>query len=333
MGRLNFILGGICLFLEGRFLVTKGSSAIEQQMNKLFKHTRAGSYATRNRYAKSCRSFIRFLDEHYHMKNLRNLQDKHIIAYVQYRQEQGISSKTIKNDLGAIRYMHDLLPNTKYELASNLELKQNYNVHLEKTVAVDGDRAWTEKEYTNMLQLLFEQSRTSKIAAITRDVIILERTMGLRVAEAVCMRRSQAESALRTGIYQVQSEAKNGRWRQVPLSAEVKEMLTERLQKIERGERIFVSEGEKAHQIVNQIEKHLERYRGLVETAEGRQRRLNPKSEVKPLTFHGLRYNYVQERMAIEMNKGYTWNVAAQIVTREVGHNRIDVIKIYTNGK
>ncbi len=33
------------------------------------------------------------------------------------------------------------------------------------------------------------------------------------------------------------------------------------------------------------------------------------------------------------MNKGYSWDVAAQIVTKEVGHNRIDVIKIYTNGR
>lgn len=311
----------------------KGSSAIEQQMNKIFKHTRAGSYATRDRYTKSCRTFIRFLDENYKMKNLRNLQDKHILAYIQYRQDEGISSKTIKNDLGAIRYMHDLLSNAKYKLASNAELKRNYDVHLEKTIAVDGNRAWTEQEYTNMQQLLSEQAFTSKTAAITKDVMIIERTMGLRVAEAVCMRRSQAENALRTGFYQVQSEAKNGRWREVLLSAEVRDILTNRLQHTERGGRIFISKDEKAHHIVNQIEKHLERYRGLVETSEGRERRLNVKGEVKPLTFHGLRYNYVQERMVEEITKGYTWNVAAQKVTKEVGHNRIEVIKVYTNGQ
>lgn len=310
--------------------MTKGSSAIEQQMNKIFKHTRAGSYATRDRYTKSCRSFIRFLDENYKMKNLRNLQDKHLVAYVQHRQEEGISSKTIKNDLGAIRYMHDLLPNAKYELASNARLKQDYNVHLEKTVAIDGDRAWTEQEYENMQLLLSEQSLTSKTAAITKDVMVIERTMGLRVAEAVCMRRSQAESALRTGIYQVQSEAKNGRWREVPLSAEVRDILTDRLLHVERGGRVFVSTGEKAHHIVNQIEKHLERYRGLVETSEGRERRSGLNGDVKHLTFHGLRYNYAQERMAEEMAKGFTWDAAAQVVTKEIGHNRIDVIKIYT---
>lgn len=313
--------------------MAKGKSAIEQQMEKIFKHTRAGSYATRARYETSCCSFIHYLDVHFKMKNLRNLQDKHLLAYVQHRQEEGISAKTIKNDLGAIRYMHDLLPNTKYELASNDQLKREYDVHLEKTVAVDGDRAWTEKEYVAMQRLLTEQARSSKTAAITKDVTIICRTMGLRVAEAVCMRRSQVEKALRTGVYQVQGEAKNGRWREVPFSTEAKGILTDRLQQVERGGRIFVSKSEKVHQVVNQIEKHLERYRGLVEAPEGRSRRLNIKGEVNPLTFHGLRYNYVQERMAMEMNKGYTWDAAAQSVTKEVGHNRIDVIKIYTNGR
>lgn len=311
----------------------KGKSAIEQQMEKLFKHTRAGSYATRARYETSCRSFIRYLNEHFKMKNLRNLQDKHLLAYVQHRQDEGISSKTIKNDLGAIRYMHDLIPNTKYELASNDQLKREYDVQFEKTVPVDGDRGWTEQEYATMQRLLSEQARTSKTAAITKDVMIIEKTMGLRVAEAICMRRSQAENALRTGIYRIQGEAKNGRWREVPLSAEARDILTDRLQQVERGGRVFISKNEKAHQVVNQIEKHLERYRGLVETSEGRERRLSVKGEVKPLTFHGLRYNYVQARMVEEMNKGFTRDAAAQIVTKEVGHNRIDVIKVYTNGK
>ncbi|HWL23354.1 MAG TPA: hypothetical protein VNR38_06330 [Ureibacillus sp.] len=63
----------------------KGKSAIEQQMEKNFKHTRTGSYATRARYETSCRSFIRYLDEHFKMKNLWNLRDKHLLAYIQHR--------------------------------------------------------------------------------------------------------------------------------------------------------------------------------------------------------------------------------------------------------
>ncbi|HWL23355.1 MAG TPA: hypothetical protein VNR38_06335 [Ureibacillus sp.] len=66
-----------------------------------------------------------------------------------------------------------------------------------------------------MQQLLTEQAVASKTAAITKDIMVI-----IRVADAVCMRRSQAERALRTGVYQVQTEAKNGKWQKVALSVE-----------------------------------------------------------------------------------------------------------------
>jgi len=31
--------------------------------------------------------------------------------------------------------------------------------------------------------------------------------------------------------------------------------------------------------------------------------------------------------------KGLSWKEAAKIVTQEVGHGRVEVIKVYTNGK
>lgn len=44
-----------------------------------------------------------FLDENFKLKNLRNVQDKHLIAYIEYRKGIGIADKTIKTVLGAIR--------------------------------------------------------------------------------------------------------------------------------------------------------------------------------------------------------------------------------------
>ena len=313
----------------------KGDSAITAHMKKLFKHTRTGSFQTRKRYEKACKTFTDFLNERFKLKNLRNLQDKHIVAYIEHRQANGIADKTIKTDLGAIRYMHDLVPNAKYELSSNVELKGMYNIQLDQTKAVKGDRAWKKDEYEGMKQLLNEQVKTaaSNTPQITHDVAVLARTMGLRVSEAVCMRRSQAENALRTGIYEVRGEAKGGKHREVSLSKEARAMLNERLKNVARGERVFVKQGEKAHEVINRIEKHLERCREAVTTSDGVASRVNYEGEEKPLTFHGLRYNYVQDRMNALQREGYTRDAAAHIVTQEVGHNRIEVIKIYTNGK
>ncbi|MBQ0138143.1 MAG: hypothetical protein KBT36_02505, partial [Kurthia sp.] len=70
-----------------------------------------------------------------------------------------------------------------------------------------------------------------------------------------------------------------------------------------------------------------------VETLEGAAKRLDIFNEVNPLTFHGLRYSYVQDRMTDLQASGLSWKAAAKIVTQEVGHGRVEVIKVYTNGK
>lgn len=317
-------------------MTTKGLSAVASQCAKLFKHTRSGSYATRARYESSCKQFINFLDDKYKMKNLRNLQDKHIVAYIQYRQELGISDKTLKGDLGAIRYMHDLVPNAKYELSTNENLVKSYEVQLGKTPAVKGDRAWTQKEYEDMRTLADNLSQQEGYRGLTakdvRDILPICRTMGLRITEVVAMKRSQVEHALRTGIYEVKGEAKNGLHRSVRLSNDARGGLATRIAQIERGGLVFVREGEKVHQAVNRCEKFLGRHRELIETSKGQSQRMYEGKSNK-LTYHGLRYGYVQDRVVEEMEKGFNYEQAALIVTREVGHSRIDVIKIYMGGK
>ncbi|TMN18717.1 phage integrase family protein [Lentibacillus cibarius] len=121
-----------------------------------------------------------------------------------------------------------MVPHAKHELASNNELEKQHGIELDSEAK--GDRSWTNEEYNNMYAFADKQSRgdgtEQRTACDGRDTMVLSRTMGLRVAEAVAMHRSQAENALRTGIYHVKNEAKNGKHRQVPLSQEAKNVLT-----------------------------------------------------------------------------------------------------------
>lgn len=330
--RMTLNANGIAMQIFNKELKTmKGKSPIMAQMEKVFRHARAGSFGTRSRYESSCRNFVVFLNDRFKMKNLRNLQDKHVIAYVEHRQSENIAAKTLKNDLGAIRYMHDMIPNAKHELSDNEGLK-THGILLDKTPAVKGDRAWTSSEYNGIQQFARETiqsgGRGAATAADMRDVMQLARTMGLRVTEAVAMSRAQAEEALRTGIYQVKGEAKNGKWRQVPLSAQGRVVMENRIKEVPRGERLFILPGEKTHEAVNRIEKFLQNNREPFETAEGREMRMY-ESKPNSLTYHGLRYNYVQDRMQQEMNRGFSKIQAAQIVTKEVGHERVEVIDVY----
>jgi len=48
---------------------------------------------------------------------------------------------------------------------------------------------------------------------------------------------------------------------------------------------------------------------------------------------HGLRYNYVQDRFETELSKdGVNETEAAQKITKEIGHNRTNVLKVYKGG-
>lgn len=314
---------------------TTGNSAIMNQYLKIFKHTRMGSYATRVRYKNSCKLFIEFLDERFKLKNLRNLSNKHVIAYIEYRQENGISAKTIKNDLAAIRFMHDFVDQARYELASNEELAEEYVVYLDNTPAVKGNRAWTEEEIENFYKLTqYLAERTDGIKRKTAkdmgDIVRLCKLMGFRISEVTCMKRNQLVEALKNRKYTVRGEAKNGRHREIPVPQEAKAILQARLSQVKPGGLVFVAEDEKVHKVVQRYEKFLQKYRDTVTTKSGKELRTY-KGEVNELTFHGLRYFYVQSRMKEEMSKGFNYEQAAMIVSEEVGHSRSDVIDIYVS--
>src|SRR5699024_3758972 len=79
---------------------------------------------------------------------------------------------------------------------------------------------------------------------------------------------SQAVQALKTNIYQVKGEAKNGKWRKVRLSPEGREMLERRLLTTSRGESVFV-QGQKTHETRNDIAKFIAKHRNHVISKEG----------------------------------------------------------------
>lgn len=164
-----------------------------------------------------------------------------------------------------------MIDNAKYGLSDNATLAKDYGVFLDKTPAVKGDMAWTKVEYDGMLAKLDDLSRqTGHLSDTAKDVKcvlpICCRTMGLRITEAVAMKRSQAEQALRTGIYQIKGEAKNGLHRSVLLSPEAREVLALKVAETERGGLLFVHKGEKVHKAVGCCEKLLERHREGVTT-------------------------------------------------------------------
>lgn len=134
---------------------------LEVQYDKIFRHLNIGSYKTRERYGKAFKRFMVFLADKYRMQKLANISPKHIAAYVSYMQERNLSASTIKTELAAIRFFHDSMPYTRYELPTNDELD------LERRTFGGVDRTWNKQEFNNMVGIALSSNHEDYAAIFT----------------------------------------------------------------------------------------------------------------------------------------------------------------------
>lgn len=284
---------------------------LEKQINATFKHNRQGSYKTKEKYQSDTKHFAKFLAKEFRLQNMRNIGDKHLERYIKHMQEQKLAPSTIKDRLAAIRFFHDKLDRTKHVLSPN----QKFN--LEKRQFGGVNRAWRDSEYKAFLKLC-EQRENDRMASIAQ----LARNEGLRIHETLKIDRSQVEKALRDGVLTV--KGKGGKVREVPLSRESRSMLQERIENIERGDKLFIQEGEKTHLVIKQCQNFINRNR------EHFQEERDQAGEIRNITFHGLRHAYAQDRFEDFKNQGFNDYNARLAVSKLLGHERDDVTRIYT---
>ena len=116
------------------------------QLDKLARHNRQGSFRTKERYYEAMKRFCAFLADAFRLQKLSNINGKHLTAYILKLQDDGKAPSTIKTDLAAIRFFHDLM-DAKYKLPDNEELK----VALQRRTFGGVDRTWSREEFSRML--------------------------------------------------------------------------------------------------------------------------------------------------------------------------------------
>ena len=139
------------------------------------------------RYRDSMTGFLHFCAEQFHLEKLANVREKHLRAYVDYRRQSGISEKTLKNDLAAIRFFHQFT-------GSRNELPDNRDLGMAKTPPGGKDRAWTEEEHKLMMEHAVRLERQDVVLAMK-----LARLAGLRIHECARLTVGQIEDALKEG--------------------------------------------------------------------------------------------------------------------------------------
>lgn len=282
---------------------------LEVQVDKLFKHSRQGSYKTRERYNAGTKKFCKFLAENFQSKKFANVEDKHIKAYVDYMQTKQLSASTIKTELSAIRFAHHMVSEPRCQTLAGNEVYD-----LEKRNFGGVDRTWTEKEYKGMVDKAFATGNGRVGYALQ-----LARNEGLRVHEIFKIDRSMAEKAIRTGELTI--KGKGGKERTVPITDATKNNLKDAMQEINRGNKLFVNANEKTHLVIKETQNFIYNHRNSC----------TDRTNGTTITIHGLRHTWAQEKYNEFIQKGHTEYWAREHVSRLLGHERDDVTRIYLN--
>ncbi len=276
------------------------------QVDRLHRHNRQGSYKTRARYYEAMQRFCRFLAENFCLERLANIASKHIYAYVVYLQEQRRAASTIKTDISAIRFFHDLIPNPRYELPENGEL------FLQRRTFGGVDRTWSENEFERMQACALESGREDYIT-----VLYLGRYAGLRIHE--CFRIDTATAAKAIKEKALTIKGKGGLVRTVPLNEILVIRLQRHLKETPRGHKLFVPDNKQTHEAIKELQAFIWLNRRYVQDD----------GSARPMTFHGLRHTYAAEKYQSYINAGKSPYEARKAVSQLLGHGRDDVTKIY----
>ncbi len=276
------------------------------QVDRLHRHNRQGSYKTRARYYEAMQRFCRFLAEVYRLERLANIAPKHIYAYVVYLQEQEKSASTIKTDLSAIRFFHDLIPNARYELPGNGDLL------LRRRTFGGVDRTWSADEFERMLDTALAVGHNDYVS-----IFYLGRFAGLRIHE--CFRIDTATASKAVKEKAITIKGKGGLVRTVPLNDILIQRLQYDLKQTPRGHKLYVPDNQETHEAIKALQAFIWLYRPSVQD----------KDSTRPMTFHGLRHTYAAEKYQGFIDAGVTPFGARKAVSRLLGHGRDDVTNIY----
>ena len=242
------------------------------QLDKLYRHNRQGSFRTRQRYYEAMQRFCRFLAEQFRLERLANISPKHIYAYVSYLQEQEKSASTIKTDLSAIRFFHDLIQQPRYELPANADLL------LQRRTFGEVDRTWSNSEFNRMLDFALESNREDYIS-----ILYLGRYAALRIHECFRIDTATASKAIRENALTI--KGKGGLVRTVPLTPLLVQRLQRHLRQTPRGHKLFVPDDQQTHAAIKALQAFIYLYRPYAQD----------KDSDRPMTFHGLRHTCAAE--------------------------------------
>lgn len=299
--------------------------------------------STGYRYRDGLHAFSKFLVECYHKINLNYIEPKHIYAFAEQAWEAGYSKSNIFTTLSAIRDFYDRIrgDGSSLYLPTNEMLKTELEeIGFSSRNNIDrigNQRAWTENEVQKTKEKAMKQGYENYA-----DIIDLSWTFGTRIHESIRLNAEQLIEAKKSDKLIV--KGKGGLIRGISIrNKKQKEIIEKLLCKCNKG-KIFIAEGEKAHELIKKVQHFIYNHRKEVQenieawrifdqycikTGAGKIDSYYKSIERGDLTAHGLRHTWALIYYLELIAAGVDDIAAKKIVSKELGHYRLEVTKIY----
>ena len=307
---------------EGKISIVANDGAYKNlvsQIDSILKHSNERSIKSRYRYYEAAKRFCRFLADNYRLQKFKNVEDRHLRAYVEYLKENNAPT-TIQADLSGIRYFHR-------KSGSKNRLSDNDRLDLPKRAVGKEDRAWTADEIKNAKALAREMDRVD--VEISLDLVP---AFGFRIEELCRLKVEHLMHAEKYGQLIVQGKGK--KIRPIPVDENQMKIIKKYLDYAKVSGRApgdyLISSSEKngvlheKRSLQNWMSFHRKKF---VDENRADIKEAGKKPRHETISWHGLRHSYAQRRFE-EVSK-VSPEKAKKVVSHDLGHGREGITNVY----
>lgn len=282
------------------------------QVVKILKQHTTGSYATRRHRADALKYICDYLFNKYKVQNIRNLKTKHVQNLVTHWKGQGAQDRSIANKLSHIRWLMNSIGKGKELPATNEKF---------------GIKAGEAARYTRAGKFVSVENFNDVVSKLSDErlqlMAELGRHLGMRFEEASLFRPNRDVAGDK--VY-INRGTKGGRARYIRITNEKQKEVIQKLRSVIKSRDGCLVSGSKTFKSWK-----ARAYRHFEKAGISR------KSDVE---FHDLRRTFANDEMnrlvkyftAKGLAREETIERASQIVSKEMGHSRLDIIHWYIAG-
>ena len=286
---------------------------LKHSVLSILRHNKDGSFATQaNRRTQLLKIAEDLLARGFYIRNIHQLKAKHIYRMLDGWKAEGLSAGTIKNRMANVRWLAEKINKPGIIPTSNDQLKierRQYITNKDKSIELTADKLNKITDADEKLSLQLQQA------------------FGLRKEESI---KIKIHEAVQGNVLKLRSSwCKGGREREIPIrTAEQWQVIEACKAHIGRTNRALIPDGKSYYQ-------HMKRYENQI-------------ADAGIYKAHGLRHGYAQQRYfeltgwRCPAKGGPTKNNLSseqrkidqqvrEIISKELGHNRISILKIYCN--